>query len=89
MSFVLKCFYTGSVLGLGLGLGMGWVLGLGIGLGYEKFRARCGLGFVCFYSSALELKIFPCGKKQVHQIEFPTITHLTAIYLLSDRRRRI
>ena len=66
MSFVLKCFYVGSVLGLGLGLGsgMGWVLGLGIGLGYiDRFRARCGLGFVCFNSSALELKICPCGEK--------------------------
>ena len=37
MSFVLKCFYAGSVLGLGvgLGLGMGWVLGLGIRLDYR------------------------------------------------------
>ena len=62
MSFVLKCFYVGSVLGLGvgLGLGMGWVLGIGLG---HRFRARCGLGFVCFNSSALELKICPCGKK--------------------------
>ena len=72
MSFVLKCFYAGSVLGLGVGLGTGWVLGLGIGLGYKKFKARCGLGFVCFNSRTLELKI--CGKKLVHRIEPPKIT---------------
>ena len=37
VSFVLKNFYAGSVLGLGVGLGLGmwWVLGLGIGLGYR------------------------------------------------------
>jgi len=41
---------------------MGSVLGIGIGL-VDRFRARCGLGFVCFNWSALELNICPCGEK--------------------------
>ena len=36
MSFVLKCFYAGSVFGLGVGLG------LGMGVGF-RVRDRVGL----------------------------------------------
>ena len=32
----------------------------------DRVRARYGCGLICFSSSKLELKICPCGRKQVH-----------------------
>ena len=40
----------------------------------DRVRASCGFGYFCFSSSKLELKICPCGEKQVHGIELANIT---------------
>ena len=40
----------------------------------DRVRVRCGFGLICFSSSKLELKICPCGEKQVHRIELPNMT---------------
>ena len=40
----------------------------------ERVRASCGFGYLSFSSIKLELKICPCGEKQVHGIELANIT---------------
>ena len=40
----------------------------------NRVRAWSEFGFLCFSSSVLELKICPCGEKQVHCIDFTNIT---------------
>ena len=35
----------------------------------DRVRASCGFNYLCFGSSTLEIKIYPCGEKQVQRIE--------------------